>query len=72
MLKDKVLFSPSKYKRNEKITPITKKIKIKKISCVICGTYGKSKNPKISHISEENSVKMKMKKYLKKKNQLRY
>ena len=72
MLKDKVLFSPSKYKRKKKITPITKKIKIKKISCVICGTYGKSKNPKISHISEENSVKMKMKKYLKKKNQLRY
>ena len=53
MLKDKVLFSPSKYKRNEKITPITKKIKIKKISCVICSTYGKSKNPKISHIFEE-------------------
>ena len=52
---------------------------MKKLYCVICGDYRKSKNPKISHIFEKTlvfllfivSVRMKMKKYLK-KNRLRY
>ena len=53
---------------------------MKKLYCVICGKYRKFKNPKIPYILEKTlifvlfavSVKMKMKKYLKKKNQLRY
>ena len=53
---------------------------MKKIYCLICGKYRKFKNPKISKMSKKTLVlsvisrkcKMKMKKYLKKKNQLRY
>ena len=53
---------------------------MKKINCLICGKYRKFKNPKISKMSTKTLVlsvisrkcKMKMKKYLKKKNQLRY
>ena len=35
---------------------ITKKIKMKKICCVIFGKYRKLKNPKISHIFEKTLV----------------
>ena len=53
---------------------------MKKLYCVICGKYRKFKNPKIPYILEKTlifvlfavSVKMKMEKYLKKKNQLIY
>ena len=43
--------------------------KMKKLYCVIYGKYKKFKKPKISH---NLSVKIKMKKYLKKENQFRY
>ena len=54
--------------------------KMKKLSCIICGKYGKFKNPKISYIFKKilvfsiicSKCKMKMKKLLNKKNQLRY
>ena len=49
---------------------MTKNVNMKKIYCVICGKYRKSKNPKISNIFE--SGKIKMKKHLNKKNQLKY
>ena len=53
---------------------------MKQIYCVICGKYRKFRKPKISYILEKTLVlsiicgkgKMRMKKYLKKKNQLRY
>ena len=55
---------------------------MKKVYCVnyICENYGKFKDPKISYIWKKDlffllfalSVKMKMKTYLTKKNQLRY
>ena len=53
---------------------------MKKLYCVICAKYRKFEKPKISHILEKilvyyiiySNVKMKMKKYLRKKNQLRY
>ena len=53
---------------------------MKEIYCVICSEYRKFEKPEISYISEKTlvfplfvvSVKMKMKIYLKKKNQLRY
>ena len=54
---------------------------MKKVYGVICGKYRKFKNPKISFIFGKLSfffllfsviTTMKMKKYLKKKNQLRY
>ena len=53
---------------------------MKKLYCVICGKYKKFENPKISYILEKilvisiicGSIKMKMEKYLKKKNKLRY
>ena len=52
---------------------------MKKLYCVICGKYRKFEKPKISYILEKHyffllfvvNVKMKMKKYLKKRNQLR-
>ena len=49
--------------------------------CVICGKYRKFKNPKVSYSFEKKkqhflllavSMRMKIKIYLKKKNQLRY
>ena len=53
---------------------------MKEIYCDICSEYRKFEKPKISYISEKAlvfllfvvSVKMNMKIYLKKKNQLRY
>ena len=53
---------------------------MKKLYCVICAKYRKFEKPKISYILEKtlvyyiiySNVKMKMKKYLRKKNQLRY
>ena len=49
---------------------------MKKVYCGICGMYRKFEKPKISYILGKKfsavSVKMKMKKYLKQKNQLRY
>ena len=53
---------------------------MKKLNCVICGKYRKFEKPKISYILEKtlflpiicSNVKMKIKKYLKKKNQSRY
>ena len=54
---------------------------MKKLGCVICGKYSKFEKPKISYLLEKTlvlvilfavSVKMKMRKYLKKKNQLKY
>ena len=52
---------------------------MKKLQCVICAKYRKFKNPKISYIFEKQffllfavSAKIKMKKYLQKKIQLRY
>ena len=54
---------------------------MKKIYCVICDKCRKFEKPKISYISEKTlvlsllsavSAKMKIKKYWKKKNQLRY
>ena len=65
---------------NTKIFSVTKKVKMRKLYCVICGKYRKFKNPKISYIFDNTlvvsityiSTKMKMKKHLKKKNQLRY
>ena len=54
--------------------------KMKKLYCIICGKYRKFKNPKISYIFKKilvfpiicSKCKMKMKKLLQKKNQLRY
>ena len=58
---------------------ITKKIQMKKLHYVIYGKYRKFEKLYISDILEKQffllfpvSVKMKMKKYLRKKNQLRY
>ena len=52
---------------------IIKKVNMKKIYFVICGKYRKFNDPKISYIFEKTvfavSVAMKIKKYLKKKNQ---
>ena len=53
---------------------------MKNLYYIICGKYNKFENPKISYILEKAlvlsiiwvSVKVSMKKYLKKKNQLRY
>ena len=51
---------------------------MKKLYYVICSKYRKFENPKISFLLEKTvlsiilSVRMKMKSYLKKKNQLRY
>ena len=43
------LFSPKEYKKNDKVMlnffPITKKVKMKKIYCVICGKYRKIQKP---------------------------
>ena len=57
-----------------------KKIKMKKLYCVICSKYRKFKKPKKSYILERTLVisiicskcKNKDEKYLKKKNQLKY
>ena len=49
------LFSPNEYGKNNKIFSITKKIKMKKICCVICGNYRNFKNPKISYSFEKHS-----------------
>ena len=51
-----------------------------KLYCVICGNHRKFEKPKISYVLEETLVlsiicskyKMKIKKYLNRKNQLRY
>ena len=52
---------------------------MKKIYCVVCGKHKKFKNPKISYILGKTLallfaviVAVKMKRYLKKKNHLRY
>ena len=52
---------------------------MKNLYCVICGKCRKFEKPKISYLLEKKllllfavSVKMKKKKYLKKKNQLRF
>ena len=53
---------------------------MKKIYCVICGKYRKCKKTKISYTFEKTlaffllavGMRTKMKKYFKKKNQLRY
>ena len=54
---------------------------MKKLYWFICGTYRKFEKPKISYLLEKKissfllftvSARMKMKNYLKKKNQLRY
>ena len=54
---------------------------MKKIYCIVCGKYRKSKNPKIPYIFKKTllcsfvfalCVTVKMKRYLKKKNQLKY
>ena len=37
-------------KNNTKIVSVTRKVKMKKIHCVICGKNRKFKNPKISYI----------------------
>ena len=57
-----------------------KKIKMKKLYCVICSKYRKFKKPKKSYILERTLVisiicskcKNEDEKYLKKKNQLKY
>ena len=50
------LSSPKEFRRNDKMFSITKKIKMKKIYCVICGKYRKIKNLKISCIFEKTLV----------------
>ena len=53
------LFSPNEFEKNKnntKIFSITKKIKMKKIYCVICGKYRKFEKPKISYIFEKTLV----------------
>ena len=48
---------------------------MKKLYCVICGKNGKFQQSKISYFSEKTvavSAIMKMKKYLKKRNQLKH
>ena len=42
-----------KWKNNTKIFSITKKVKMKKIYCIICGKYKKFLNPKISYIFDK-------------------
>ena len=57
---------------------MTKKVKMKKLYCVICGSYRKFEKPKISYFLEKRLVlllftvitKIKMKKKSKKENQL--
>ena len=53
------LFSPNEFEKNKnntKIFSITKKIKMKKIYCVICGKYREFEKPKISYIFEKTLV----------------
>ena len=53
------LFSPNEFEKNKnntKIFSITKKIKMKKIYCVICGKYRKFEKPKTSYIFEKTLV----------------
>ena len=76
------LFSPYDYQKNDKcnntkIFSIIKKMEI--LYWVICGKYRTFEKLKIPYLLEKTlpllfagSVKMKMKKYLKKKNQLKY
>ena len=51
---------------------------IKKLDCVICSKYRKIEKPKMSYLIKKTillfavSIKMKNKKYLEKKNQLKY
>ena len=53
---------------------------MKKLYCIICSKYRKSENPKIWHLLEKtlllsiiySKCKKEMKKYLKKKYQLKY
>ena len=63
MLKDKNLsnyknlFCPNYYGRNDKIIfSVTKKVKIKKLYCVICGKYRKLEKPKMLYIFEKELV----------------
>ena len=49
------LLSPNQYEKNDKIILkyfqyILKRLKRKKIYCIVCGKYKKSKNPKTSYI----------------------
>ena len=53
---NKYLYNTSIGFNNAKIFSITKKVKIKKIFCVICGKYRKFKKPKISYIFEKTLV----------------
>ena len=51
------LFSPNEYENNNKIPKlfsITKKFKMKKIYCLICGKNKKFKNPIMLYIFEKN------------------
>ena len=65
---------------NIKTFSITKKVNMKKLYCVICGKYKKFRNPKISYVFVKHqyfllfagSARIKMKKYLKKQDQLRF
>ena len=49
-------YEKKKKKNNNKLFSITKKIQLKKIYGVICGKYGKLKNPKTSYIFEKTLV----------------
>ena len=42
--------------KNTKIFSVTKKVKMKKLYCVICGKYREFKNPKISYIFDNTLV----------------
>ena len=73
------LFSPNDTKiNNTKIFSMIKKMK--ELYCIICGKYRKFEKPKISYLLEKTLVlsiicsecKNEMKKYLNKKNQLKY
>ena len=51
------LFSPNEFEKNKnntKIFSITKKIKMKKIYCVICGKYRKFENLKCHAFSKKH------------------
>ena len=68
---DTNLFSPKEYERNNKTTKIfskkiflkntkifsiTKKVKMKKLYCIICGKYRKFEKPKVSFLLEKTLV----------------
>ena len=65
------------WQNNTKILSIgSEKMKTKNIYCSVCSKYRKFKKPKISYIFEKYwfsfSVALKMKRYSKNKNKLRY